>query len=363
MSKKTDYAKIFGQLKKAGKKPSPAHMAEKDKRLVRLVRLMLQLDKGILNLDHAARDCGVSKRTIQRDLNVLEAAGIPLYKPNEGNANYRLEKDFRFFHYHVEEQSAEAFLQLQEALSVLVDEPQKLVSPLQQACLRFAKDERDKKAEQAETAPSAEPADAPCTREQFLALALEGETTREQHFTSWLKVQMFDELITGDYAFAHNRMQLEEWYRTMAHIYRLLGNYAEALAYLNKGLQYNRGDAWCYGEMAFIYYEQKKLPPALRILKKGIQAAKDNEALRFYLAFMLAENKQYEEAIAAFQQVCPYEDAFWAFAAQMHFKAGAFKLALEEIQRAEALSAHKGLYTLYKKKIWAANQPPQEASR
>lgn len=361
MTKKTNDTKNFAKLKKADKKSVSANMVEKDKRLVRLVRLMLQLDKGILNLDHAARDCGVSKRTIQRDLNVLEAAGIPLYKPNEGNANYRLEKDFRFFHYHVEEQSAEAFLQLQEALSVMVDEPQKLVSPLQQAYLHFAKDERAKKEEQSTTV--ANPSGCGCTREQFLSLVLEGETTKEQNFTSWLKAQMFDELITGDYAFAHNRMQLEEWHRTMAHVYRLLGNYAEALAYLGKCLQNNPGDAWCYGEMAFIYYEQQKLPSALRILKKGVQAAKDNEALRFYLAFMLAENKQYEEAIAAFQQVCPYEDAFWCFAAQMHFKAGSFKLALEEIERAEALSANKGLYTLYKKKILAANRPNKDAFR
>lgn len=59
------------------------------------------LDTGVLNLDEAAKPCDVINRTLLRNLKVLEAAGIPLYKPNEANANYRLEKDFRFFHYQV----------------------------------------------------------------------------------------------------------------------------------------------------------------------------------------------------------------------------------------------------------------------
>lgn len=63
---KKDYSLLPKKTKE--KKSATEH------RVCRLVRLMLMLDRGVLNLERAAEECGVNKRTIQRDLKILEGA-------------------------------------------------------------------------------------------------------------------------------------------------------------------------------------------------------------------------------------------------------------------------------------------------
>ena len=342
ITKKSGKAKLF----------SPA-FAEKDKRLVRLVRLMLLLDRGVLNLDHAARECGVSKRTIQRDLNVLEAAGIPLYKPCEANSNYCLAKDFRLFHYRLTPQNAEDFVNAYTALLAFAQKPYELVPPIQKEYLRFAEQENSK-----EEKRRAETGIRLCAvkagRSDFLSLMLQGSLSAEPVCEKLQKIFLLDLLVTRDYPYAYQQAQLEENARVLAHMYRLERRYEKALQLLQKIRQRDPHEAWSYGEMAFVYYEQHQVSEALQVVEEGIQKANDKEALGLYRVFLLAEDKQYERALSAFQRLCPYEDAFFAFAAQLHFKAGQLPQALKYINRAlERVPDHKG-YQLYKGAILQA---------
>lgn len=105
--------------------------------------------------------------------------------------------------------------------------------------------------------------------------------------------------------------------------------------------------------MAFVYYEKQNIPRALQVLEDGIQKSMEKESLGLYQSFLLAENKQYDKALESFRRFCPYEDAFFAFASQMHLKKGNLQNALEAIDRALALIPEQGMYQLYKRHILA----------
>lgn len=108
---------------------------------------MLILDTGVLNLDEAAKSCNVINRTLLLDLKVLEAAGIPLYKPNEANANYRLEKDFRFFHYQVPPKEDLFFLLTTASMLEFFHCPLHVLTPIQKQMLEFARKQKEKRRE------------------------------------------------------------------------------------------------------------------------------------------------------------------------------------------------------------------------
>ncbi len=356
--KKNPSLNKFEELKKSKHKKTACRGADKDKRLVRLVRLMLLLDKGIVNLDHAAQDCGVSRRTIQRDLNVLEAAGIPLYKPCETNSNYCLAKDFRLFNYHITPQNAEDFLNSYKALLYFSNGTCDLVTPIQKGVLDFAETENKKKEKQ-QHEQSARLRAIRVERTDFLSLILQGNISKQSVYDKLQTTFLYDLLLTQDYPFAYNRAKTEEMTRVLAHMYRLERRYDGALAYLRKIQQRNPSDSWSYGEMAFVYYEQHNLPQALAVLEEGIRKSSDKESLGLYQAFLLAENKQYEKSLEVFRQFCPYEDAFWAYASQLHLRAGKLQQALSAIDRALNLIPEHGMYQLYKRQILASIKEQQ----
>lgn len=100
------------------------------------------LDTGVLNLDEAAKPCDVINRTLLRNLKVLEAARIPLYKQNEANANYRLEKDFRFFYYQVPPKGDLFFLLTTASMLEFFHCPLQVLTPIQKQMLEFAKNKK-----------------------------------------------------------------------------------------------------------------------------------------------------------------------------------------------------------------------------
>lgn len=53
---------------------------DKEKRLVRLLKIVLTLDQGSIRLETLAKEEGCSLRTIQRDIFALQAAGLPLVR-------------------------------------------------------------------------------------------------------------------------------------------------------------------------------------------------------------------------------------------------------------------------------------------
>lgn len=69
--------------------------ARQSQRLARVLRVLFLIqERRPQNLDSLARELDCSKRTVQRDLDVLEACGIPWYY-DERRCCYRVRSDFR----------------------------------------------------------------------------------------------------------------------------------------------------------------------------------------------------------------------------------------------------------------------------
>ena len=71
--------------------------SDKDKRLIRLLRIIRILGQGSFNAKRFAQEEFCSWRTIQRDIVALECAGFPLYK--EYNGNWVLDENFKLYGY------------------------------------------------------------------------------------------------------------------------------------------------------------------------------------------------------------------------------------------------------------------------
>lgn len=334
MKTKKDFSKLPKKANKSGK-------PEKDQRICRLVRLMLLLDSGVLNLDDAARDCNVNKRTIQRDLKVLEEAGFPIYKPVNTNGNYRLTNPFHLGKFQVTPQNADEFYKTMLSLAKFNDKAFDLLSPVQQEVYNFSK---DKKAQQDKTAKNA--------KEHY-----QNKTPDERHFFS-LYLQglsdtqtpavRFEEAMTMRYMLAatkengeygYKKLQLKEMRHNLAHTYRIGRDYPNALKQLQNALKEDPKDEWAYGEMAFTYYEMDKLSAAIETLNNGIKAIGGyGETLGWYLAFFLGENHEVDKALQVFEKINPAPDEGYAFVAGIYANMGQWELALRHINKAVELN-------------------------
>ena len=67
--------------------------SDKDKRLIRLLKIVVILGQGSFNAKRFAQEENCSWRTIQRDIVALECAGFPLHK--QYNGYWVLDEDFR----------------------------------------------------------------------------------------------------------------------------------------------------------------------------------------------------------------------------------------------------------------------------
>ena len=57
---------------------------EKDKRIIRLLKIILILGQGNLDIELFAKDNTCTKRTVYRDISDLEQAGFPIIKEGKG---------------------------------------------------------------------------------------------------------------------------------------------------------------------------------------------------------------------------------------------------------------------------------------
>ena len=65
---------------------------DKEKRLIRLLKIILTLDQGTIRLENVAKEENCSLRTIQRDISALERAGLPLIR--NYNSTWAFMEDF-----------------------------------------------------------------------------------------------------------------------------------------------------------------------------------------------------------------------------------------------------------------------------
>ena len=68
---------------------------DKDKRLIRLIRIIMILAQGSFNSKRFAVEERCSWRTVQRDIHDLEYAGFPLLK--QYNGSWVLDEDFKTY--------------------------------------------------------------------------------------------------------------------------------------------------------------------------------------------------------------------------------------------------------------------------
>ena len=71
--------------------------SDKDKRIIRLLRIIIILGQSNFNSKKFAVEERCSWRTVQRDIHDLEVAGFPLQK--EYNGTWKLDEDFKNFGY------------------------------------------------------------------------------------------------------------------------------------------------------------------------------------------------------------------------------------------------------------------------
>lgn len=334
MKTKKDFSKL---PKKANKNGKP----EKEQRICRLVRLMLLLDSGVLNLDDAARDCNVNKRTIQRDLKVLEEAGFPIYKPVNTNGNYRLTNPFHLGKFQVTPQNADEFYKTMLSLSKFNDKAFDLLSPVQQEVYNFSKDKKSQQDKTAENAKEHYQNKTPDER-HFFSLYLQGLSdtqTPAVRFEEAMSMRYVLEAAQENGEYGYKKLQLKEMQHSLAHMYRIGRDYPNALKQLQNTLKEDPKDEWAYGEMAFTYYEMGNLPAAIETLHNGIKAIGGyGETLGWYLAFLLGENHEVDKALQVFEKINPAPDEGYAFQADIYAHMGQWELALRHINKAVELN-------------------------
>ena len=182
MKTKKDFSKL---PKKATKRKNE----DVKKGLSRLIKLMIDLNQGVLNLDHAAKECGVSRRTIQRDIETLEQAGLTLYKPNPQNVNYRVRDDFEWAKFNITKENALDFVDALDALTEGLGKPSKWVLPIQKEVEKAGRKEQKKRKE---AAGKWEPMNA--TKENVLSIFLDDEKLKQAPLQILLALAEFNKV-------------------------------------------------------------------------------------------------------------------------------------------------------------------------
>ncbi|MBR2082457.1 MAG: tetratricopeptide repeat protein [Elusimicrobiaceae bacterium] len=325
MTTKKDFTKL---PKKTTKKKNE----DVKKGLSRLIKLMIDLNQGVLNLDHAAQECGVSRRTIQRDIETLEKAGLPLYKPNPQNVNYRVRDEFEWAKFNITKENALDFV---DALDVLTDglgKPRKWVLPIQKEVEKAGRKEQKKRQE---SQGKWEPMDA--TKENVMSIFLEDEKLKQAPLQILLALAQFNE-VADDKGFrnsAYREWQERELQKLVIRFNWLGQQHREALKGCDKLIKNDPKDAWPYKQATLICYTKKDYKGALQYALDGFEQDKQDDTLLTYCIYFAILNKQYESAIRLFSVGISHKPLQTHFAALVYASVGQFDKALAIVEKAQ----------------------------
>lgn len=325
MKTKKDFSKL---PKKATKQKNE----DVKKGLSRLIKLMIDLNQGVLNLDHAAKECGVSRRTIQRDIETLEQAGLTLYKPNPQNVNYRVRDDFEWAKFNITKENALDFVDSLDALTKGLGKPSKWVLPIQKEVEKAGRKEQKKRKE---AAGKWEPMDA--TKENVFSTFLEDDKFKRAPLQTMLMLVAFDEF-ADDKGFrnsAYRKWQNRELQKLNIRFDWLGQQHREALKGCAKLIKEDPKDVWPYKQAALICYTQKDYKGALKYALDGFAQDKQDDTFITYAIYFLILNKYYEKAIDLFNACFDHKEMQTQFAALMYAWAGKFDKALEVVAKAK----------------------------
>ena len=321
--------KAFSKLPQKSTKTKNEDMK---KGLARLIKLMLTLNQGVLNLDHAAKECGVTRRTILRDIDILEEAGLPLYKPNPQNVNYRVRNDFEWAKFNITKENALDFVDSLDALTKGLGKPSKWVLPIQKEVEKAGRKEQKKRKE---AAGKWDPMNA--TKENVLSIFLDDEKLKHAPLQILLALAEFNK-VADDKGFrnsAYRKWQERELQKIMIRFHWLGQQHREALKGCAELIKDDPKEVWPYKQAALICYTQKDYKGALQYALDGFAQDKQDDTFITYAIYFLILNKYYEKAIDLFNAGINNQAMQTHFAALMYAYEGQFDKALEVVAQAQ----------------------------
>ena len=298
--------------------------------LQRLIKLMIILDQGTLNLDNAAQECGVSRRTIQRDIKLLQDAGISMYKPNEQNSNYRLSEGYSLSHFQVTKENALQFADTVLVLAKNMHKPFKLVSPIQKEVLKAGKKEQKKR-----NKDKYEIINTNATKDNVMSSFIDYEKNINILLLPVLfkMHQFFNETNLNN--MAYQEWQMEEMSKIEARYMWIMGRYNTSLSSCKKMIEKNAKDAWAYKQAALVCYAKKDYANALLYSLDGWKQNSSDNILYNYCIYFAVLNKDYDLAVELFNNVIHIKQSQAEFAANIYANDGLFDKALEVIEKAK----------------------------
>lgn len=327
MTTQKDFSKL--PKKSADKKSKKNSDKEIIDHLSRLIKLMITLNNGVLNLHQAAQECGVSKRTINRDIKILEKAGIPLYKPNEQNANYRLRPDFELSKFSVTEKNARDFADFLDVLADTFAQPKKFILPIQKEVVKAGK------AAQAKRKKAHNAVSFKATDELLASVFLADEAMEQKPYLFLLQAWEANRLFTPqDKNLLYGAWQDTQLMQTGARFAWLNRQYKSALSFCDMLIKKDPKDAWAYRQAALICYTDKDYRTALKYVLEGLTENTTDKVLYFYFIYLVTLDKKYQDAIQLFNDAV--KSKFWQthFYAMLYAYAGEFDKSLTAVEEA-----------------------------
>ncbi len=325
MKTKKDFSKL---PKKSTKKKNE----DMKKGLSRLIKLMIDLNQGVLNLDHAAQECGVSRRTIQRDIDTLEKAGLPLYKPNPQNVNYRVRDDFEWAKLNITKENVLDYVDALDALTDGLGKPSKWVLPIQKEIEKAGRKEQKKRKEiEGKWVPMN------ATKENVISIFLEDEKLKQAPLQILLALAEINK-VADDNGFrnsVYRKWQNRELQKVIIRFNWLGQRHGEALKDCVKLIKEDSKDVWPYKQAALICYTRKDYKGALEYALDGFAQDKQDDTLFTYCLYFAILNKQYESAIRLFNACFNHKEMQIHFAALLYACDGQFDKALDVVAKAK----------------------------
>lgn len=344
MKKKTDFSKLPKKDKKEEKQFS--HLA-------RLIKLLVILQQGVLNLDTAAQECGVSRRTILRDIEILEKAGIPLYKPTKQGANYRLMEGYKLPQLNITKENALAVADMLDVATNFARTPLNLTTPIQKGVVDLGRTEQQKRKEK-RSSKNYQLSSEEISEEQFFSAFL--HERHEEQTPPYLTIMMLEKM--GKLFEPKERLswyldwQKKYMFRYLTNLSYIGQDYKDVIDDCKKEIKREPKDTWAYKQAALACYAKKDVKGALLYLLNSLDYNKKDPEVYAYIAFLSLKIKEYEKAVSFFKLACDDNVACTHFASDIYAEAGLFDKALNEIDKAAKKDPlHAKLYADMKKDI------------
>ncbi len=352
--------KDFSQLKKSKTKGEE----NKEKGLVRLMKLMVMLDQGALNLDKASEELGVSRRTLLRDVKILQDAGVPIFKPTEQGANYRLQEGYSLPHFQVTKENALNFADTLLAMQKFAKKPFKMVSTIQKPALESGKKEQKKRKEK-RTKEEYNLAPTNLTEEQFLSAWLADQNIKDLPYETIILTNKVSKLFENE---GRNKWykdwQMKQAERDIIHLNFVGQRYKDVLDDCKRIIKREPKDTWAYKYAALACYARKDVKSALLYLLNSLDYNKKDDEVYTYIAFFSLQRKDYKNAISFFYFACRNQIRSAQFASYIYADAGLFDKALNEIDKAAQKDPeHKDIYAEMKEDVLKKKNEKKEEEK